>query len=223
MRLTYPLFETPILFSEGKVNVIVIENQRAFFEFVLALSDKENGIESDVILSKNFEEERFDKIADVVTDVVSLDCNNKKVMSKLYGKMSEIAFEDGNYTLTMDIAGRISEYLLNIIQDLPCGVIFDENIDLSQLFKSVALRIDTDSKNILEKLCDYIEVMNEFCKTELFVFSNLKSYLNSEELIQFYKFCEYKKVYLLLVENVVRERLEMENVKIIDNDLCEIY
>ncbi len=222
MRLTYLIFETPVVFEENRVNVVVIENQKAFFEFVMAMADKGNGVESEVVLSKNFEEVKFDRIADVTTDIVSLDCNNKKVVSKLYAKLNEIAFQEENYTSTLDIVSKISEYLLNITQTLPCGVSFDESVELSQLFKSVALRIDTDSKNVLEKLCDYIEVMNEFCGTELFAFANLKSYLDVEGLKEFYKFCNYKKVNLLLIENVLREKLEIECMKVIDNDLCEI-
>lgn len=222
MRLMYPIFETPVVFEENRVNILVIENQKAFFEFVMAISDKGNGAESEVVLSKNFEEIKFDRIADVTTDIVSLDCNNKKLVSKLYAKLNEIAFQEENYTLTLDIVSKISEYLLNITQTLPCGVSFDESVELSQLFKSVALRIDTDGKNLLERLCDYVEVMNEFCGTELFVLVNLKSYLGVEELKEFYKFCSYKKMTLLLIENVLREQLDAECIKIIDNDLCEI-
>ena len=222
MKLMYPIFETPVVFEENRVNILVIENQKAFFEFVMAISDKGNGAESEVILSKNFEEIKFDRIADVTTDIVSLDCNNKKLVSKLYAKLNEIAFQEENYTLTLDIVSKISEYLLNITQALPCGVSFDESVELSQLFKSVALRIDTDGKNLLERLCDYVEVMNEFCGTELFVLVNLKSYLGVEELKEFYKFCSYKKMTLLLIENVLREQLDAECIKIIDNDLCEI-
>lgn len=222
MRLMYPIFETPVVFEENRVNIVVIENQKAFFEFVMAISDKGNGAESEVVLSKNFEEIKFDRIADVTTDIISLDCNNKKVVSKLYAKLNEIAFQEENYTLTLDIVSKISEYLLTITQTLPCGVSFDESVELSQLFKSVALRIDTDGKNLLERLCDYVEVMNEFCGTELFVLVNLKSYLGVEELKEFYKFCSYKKMTLLLIENVLREQLNAECIKIIDNDLCEI-
>lgn len=222
MRLMYPIFETPVVFEENRINILVIENQKAFFEFVMAISDKGNGAESEVVLSKNFEEIKFDRIADVTTDIVSLDCNNKKLVSKLYAKLNEIAFQEENYTLTLDIVSKISEYLLNITQTLPCGVSFDESVELSQLFKSVALRIDTDGKNLLERLCDYVEVMNEFCGTELFVLVNLKSYLGVEELKEFYKFCSYKKMTLLLIENVLREQLDAECIKIIDNDLCEI-
>lgn len=222
MRMTYPIFETPIIFQENKFNVLIIENQKAFFNFVMAIVDKGNGAESDIVLSRNFEEIRFDKISDVVSDIINLDCNNKKVVSKLYSKLNEIAFQEENYTMTLDIVGKISEYLLTITQSLPCGVSFDENVELNQLFKSVALRVDTDGKNILERLCDYVEVMNEFCGTELFVFINLKSYVSSTELLEFYKFCNYKKISLLLVENMPRETIEMECVKIIDNDLCEI-
>ena len=222
MRLTYPIFETPVIFEENKVNVVVIENPKAFFDFVVAISDKENGGESEVILSENFKEIKFDKVVDVTTDIVSLDCNNKKVISKLYSKLNEIAFQEENYTLTLDVVSKINEYLLTITQSLPCGVSFDESVEMSQLFKSVALRIDTDVKNILERLCDYVEIMSEFCGTELFVFVNLKSYLDANGLIEFYKFCGYKKVKLLLVENVLREQIESEIIKIIDDDLCEI-
>lgn len=222
MRLSYPLFETPIVFAENQVNILVIENQKEFAKFVMSLVDRSFGNESEIILSKNFEIVKFDKLADVVTDIVGLDCNNKKVISKLYGKLGEIAFQEENYMLTVEILSQINEYLLKITQSISCGVCFDENFELGTLFKGVSLKIDTDKKVMIEKICDYIEIMCEFCNMELFIFVGLKSYLTTEELEEFYKFIQYKKVKVLLVESLCRERLEFEKIKIIDKDLCEI-
>lgn len=223
MRSSYPIFETPIIFEEDEVSILVIENQKAFSEFVRAIFFKAQGAdEPAVTLFKNLDEVKFDKLADVVTDIINIDCNNKKAISRLYNKLNEVAFQEDNYTLTLDIMSKISEYLLIITQSLPCGVDFDENVELSTLFKSVALKVSTDNKSVLERVCDYVEIMNEFCGTELFVFVGLKAFLMEEELVELYKFILYKKVNVLLVENVIRDKIENESIKIIDNDLCEV-
>ena len=222
MRLSYSIFETPIIFMENKVNILIIENQNAFSKFIISLVKACEGEENSIVLSKHFEEVKLGKVADVVTDIVSLDSNNKKILTKMYNKLNEIAFQESNYTMTLDIISKINKYLFALTQDLPCSISFDDNIELAMLFKSVSLRIYNESKNILEKLCDYIEIMNEFCQTELFVFVNLKSFLSSKELEEFYKFIKYKKVKILIIENILREKLENEIVKIIDNDLCDI-
>jgi len=223
MRLSYPIFETPIIFSENIVNILVIENQKAFSDFIFDLIAISEGKNSDVILSKNFEEIKFDKVVDVVTDIANVDCNNKRVISRLYSKLNEIAFYEENYMLTQELTSKINQYLLKITENLPCGVYFDENVELGTLFKSVSLKIETDNKKILEKLCDYIEIMTEFCEIQLFIFVNLKSFLSLDELQEFYKFISYKKVSVLIVENVLREKIKCENIKLIDGDLCEVY
>lgn len=222
MRLSYSLFETPIIFNENQVNVVVIENQKAFTDFAMALRIKCDGGEAECSLFKNFEEVKFDKFADVVTDIITLDCNNKKIISRLYSKLNEIAFQEENYTLTLEMLSKINEYLLTITNSLPCEINFDENIELGVLFKGVSLRVDMYDGSLLDKLCNYIEMMNEFCKVEVFIFINLKSFFNVQELAEFYKFVNYKKINVLLVENVCRDSIDGENIKIIDNDLCEI-
>jgi len=222
MRLSYPIFETPIIFSENEINILVIENQKAFSEFVFNLVMKNEGKDADIVISENFEEVKFDKVADVITDIINIDCNNKKVISKLYSKLSEVAFYEENYIITQEVISKINEYLLTITESLPCSICFDENVELGMLFKSVSLKVETIGKKLLEKLCDYVEIMVEFCETELFVFVNLKSYLRLEELQEFYKFISYKKVNILIVENVMRDKIDGEKVKLIDSDLCEV-
>ena len=109
MRLVFPLFETPLVFEENKVNLLVIENNKAFFEFVSELVERCNGVDNTVGLYTSMEEINFTKAVDVVTDIMSLDCNNKKVISRLYNKLGEVAVREENYTATLEIISKINE------------------------------------------------------------------------------------------------------------------
>jgi len=53
-------------------------------------------------------------------------------------------------------------------------------------------------------------------------FVNLKTYLMSEELHEFYKEAFYRKIQLLLLENNIVDELAEEAVSIVDADLCLI-
>ena len=57
---------------------------------------------------------------------------------------------------------------------------------------------------------------------KFFVFVNLKSVINNDELLQIYKHCKLEKVGLLLIESSERSRLKNEKMVIITEDLCEI-
>lgn len=222
ITLSYPLFESSIDFNDNIVKVIVIENPTEFLKFetqlLLAMEDKSE----ELALFKNHEEIQFKKYFEVITDVFSLDKSNKKIINKLYAKLQELAYQEDMYLKTCELEKNINEYVINLSEFVDCNLDY-EQVDLLGVFKSVNLKITDDNISFIEKLCDFVDVFNEFLKINYFVFINLKSYLNDEELQEFYKFVSYKKINLLLLENHQRNKLPNENLTIIDNDLCEIY
>ena len=64
--------------------------------------------------------------------------------------------------------------------------------------------------------------MADICDIKCFLFVNLKSYLNKDELLELYKHVYYKKINIMLLESTCRERLDNEVLHIVDEGLCRI-
>ena len=99
-----------------------------------------------------------------------------------------------------------------------------EEFEILNLFKFADVKINESPKNILEKITDFILTIYNLQSFSCFVFINLKSYLTNNELEELYDFIAYKKINILLLENIKREEiLSKEKIRVIDKDLCEIY
>ena len=223
MKLVHPLLEKPILFEENMANILVVENQKVFAEMVWELFNQTNGGEGQFILSSELKQLELNKRMDLVIDLFSLDFNQKKILNKLFSQLKEIATGGEYYEDSMCLIGEITTYLERIMQSIQYPLGYNSEFDISTIFKLVDVKIDITYETLLEKIIDYITLIQEFLGINLFVFVNLKCFLSFEELEQLYLSIAYKKCNILLLENSINEkRLEQEIIRIIDSDLCEI-
>lgn len=88
--------------------------------------------------------------------------------------------------------------------------------------KSISIEINDYADSLLEKIIQYIKLMNQICGVEIFVIPNLKTYFSIEEIIQFYEFSIYNKIYLIVLESIQTPHIESEKGWIIDEDVCII-
>lgn len=99
---------------------------------------------------------------------------------------------------------------------------FFDDIDFSNLLKSLKIRVE-DNEVFLEKILDLIKIYTLMFGYKLIVFINLKEFVSEEELSEIYKYCNYNKINIMLIENFQKNPLPNEKIIIIDDDLCEIY
>ena len=64
--------------------------------------------------------------------------------------------------------------------------------------------------------------MNTYLQIKLFIFANIKSVMNIQELEELYQFLIYKKIPTLFIESQVGEFNKYEKIRIVDQDLCVI-
>lgn len=221
IRLAYPLLDYPIEFRENEVNVLVLESPKCFRNFLYEIKGLLNKSKSELCLSKEFEPILFDKFVHVVFSVESIDANNRKILSKILSDLKDYAYSEFMYERTMDIMGKMFLYTDELLQNSELNLTYDE-FEIETCLKAMNIRIETDDKDFLQMLCDYVDAVNEILGFEIFMFFHLKEYLEEEELIEFYKHCNYRKICLFLCENTLKNKLDFENLTIIDSDLCQI-
>ncbi|MDO4556681.1 MAG: type II-A CRISPR-associated protein Csn2, partial [Lachnospiraceae bacterium] len=100
MRLVHPTWGKKIEIKENAVNVIYIENEKDFYKCVYEFCIQANGGEGTFILSKDLKELSVSKNIDIVTDVLNIELNDKKLLTRLYAKLKEFAVDDEDYLAT---------------------------------------------------------------------------------------------------------------------------
>lgn len=221
MKLAHSIFDTPIEFEENRINVLVIENKKAFTSTVLELIAQADGADGGFVLSDKGKELSFGGV-DIVSDVFRLEVNNRKNIGRLVAVLEQTAVSEGFYEESCRISGEIFSYASGIVDVLEYNVDISE-IKLSDIFKLCNAKFAFESETLCGGILDYLKVSRDIAKMNLFVFVNLKQILDRVELEQLFKSICYNKYNVLLLESSCDfERLPCERYRIIDEDLCEV-
>ena len=221
MRLVVPSNGLNVEFYENNVNVLTIENQSVFSSVMGDLWAQYNGLDGEIILSDNDALLKIPKIVECIFNIYSVNCNDKKIITKIYQEMVQLAGESLTER-TAEINELIINYLEDVLQTVPYRLSQSLELDVSGLLKLYDVKIETEAVPILENLTNYIKLASKVLGKKIFVFSDIKHYLCREELIALYELAFYEKVYILIIEGDDISHLENEKHVIVDKDLCVI-
>ena len=220
MKLKINGFSNEMEFKEDKVSVLVIKDTKCFTNIIQKLNDEIEGIDSDDIflLDNNNEELKIQKEMSMVTDLFNIDYNSKKILGKLYEKISE-NIENSDNTVLQDLLVKIRKSIVDEINEFPFEFTMSDNVDVVNMLKLYSLKIDNSSyETVLEKIEFLIDLNLTLNLFNIIAIPNLKLYLSNEELVELYKYSLYNNVKLLLIEKNVTEKLEYEHILVIDED-----
>ena len=131
--------------------------------------------------------------------------------------------ESDFYLETQQILSQLQRFMTILTDDEMIALDFKDEISLQDLFKIAGLKIECENIKLLEKLLDYLEVVQEFLKPKCIIIMGLKQFFEKDELEEIYKFVIYQGIRLVLIENAIdKESYDFEKKLIVDTDLCEI-
>ncbi len=221
MKLLYPKYGINIQLEENQVNNLVVEKPEIFSEFLQELIWQLEGNEGELILSE------ADKILPIAKNVILIsnplmvDCNEKKIIMKLYKELSDNA-RNLMYEKCSELNSQIVGFLDEILNTVPYHLEADIDMDVATLLKNYNVQIATAGTQPIERLIDYLRANSLICGIRIFIALNLKQFFSQEELRQLYEFCFYEKIHLICMEGIKSDTLKNEKCVIIDKDLCII-
>lgn len=163
----------------------------------------------------------FQKYAQVVLEPFSLDVNERKILTQLYQEIKDEAYE-ACFLETNEIQNRLVRYMDELLMKVPYPLTYTEELDMAGLLKLMKVSIESDAETFLEKIVQYLRIMSSLCRIKVIFFMNLKFFLKEEELRALYREAAYCKIQLVLIEGFMRDKMEEEDICIIDSDLCII-
>ena len=222
MKLAHPFIENHIIFAENKINVLVVENQSLFVNMIEDIKNQLEQEEGEFVLSNQLDIIPLRNNAELISNYFDLDFDSKKIQNKISAFLKETAYAEENYVKTNEVISMLQSYFYELLDSSDYPLKMSNETDAAALIKMAGIKADISNGSLLEKLTDYILLMQDMQGIKLFVFVNLKTFLSERELQNFYSFLFYKKAQVLLLENTAREKLPEEVLHIIDQDMCEI-
>lgn len=222
MRIAYPKYNVQAEVYENQVMQLVVESPQVYAELIEDLIRQCGGESGEFILSEGESIKVFAKEVDLILNPFALECNERKIQQKLYQEISQ--------TVRIDMAEEISRFqsemiifMDKIIELFPYHLDYDMEENIPGLIKCVNIRIDENPESLLEKVVGYLRIMHQLCRTDIYFFVNLKSFLCKAEIEKLYEFAFYQKIVLVLLESEQREKIYGEKSCILDKDKCIIY
>lgn len=223
MKMIHPDINTPIIEEKHCCCEWIIEAPELFTKYIQELLDQISGKEGNFVLSDNDRTLEFSKYVEIIIDPFSIDINNRKLINKLYGKLTQIAYEKENYLYTQKVLSNLQEYMIGLECESDYFLCNDSETDISSVFKILNVRFEDISDNLSKKIEQYIKTLGQLSDKKVIIFVNLSNYLSAEQLTALIKDILYNEVIILLIEShQQKNNLDDRKWLIIDKDGCEI-
>lgn len=225
MNLSIFGLENQIIFEEGYINILEINNKFFFSSIINLINEKCNGNlheDNQILLKQDNQILKIDKNIILITDLFNLDFNSKKILNKIYNIISDNINNNQDFKLE-ELTLKLKNYLISEINELPFEFTIKSEIEIDDLLKIFNLKIDnTCYITLVEKIEFIINLISTLELAKILVIPNLKTFLNKEELLEIYKYSIYNNINLLIIENKNQnEILKYEQVNIIDEEFDE--
>lgn len=221
MKLANPNIDSLIETGKGEVPSLIIENQDFFRNLLFDMNSQINGKSGESVLSDDKSILDFARYAEIVDSFLSFSINRKSLLSKISSALEKEAVAEGMYVKTVTLLSEIQAY----IEELSAGFSADiacDNVTVSSVLKMAGIAVREEYDNPLEAILDYMELTGEFERRKLFIFVNVRSYFDDEDMEMFIESVLEHEFDVMLLESSERRRLKGEKRIIIDHDLCEI-
>lgn len=203
-------------FDDTNNNILVIEETDLFSKIISSLYsyDKE---ENDIVIY-NHEKVMLKNQILFITDIFGFDFQTKTIINKLNNDICKQIMS--NSELELDIIQKINS-INNLIDDY----LFDYNLDIKikeekqieNYIKYLGLSIECHENSLFEKMINIIEIISELFPDLYIICFNQLNYFNKQQIIEIFKYKNYKKCNILFIENRIYE-IESTVSTVIDQD-----
>lgn len=222
MTFSYSAVGLNFEITEEYINTVVIENQKIFHDTICGIYSQISGFDGEIVISENYKPIELKKYAELISQFVPFEINQKDLINKLYGTLKSTAVNENYYHYTQTILSDVSKYIYGITEDTESELSWDMPEDIGGILKAFNVRFEDNDMSLSEKIVEYITAVNKYKGEKIFFFVNLRSYLTDREAELLFQNILLKKYRIICIENTEHTRLSSEKVVIIDNDMCVI-
>lgn len=223
MKIKIEFLDSKIDFYTTNIYSFEIKNKKYLYRIsslLYSISDGETPEEVECFDKNNNEVKLNNKIR-FFSAYFDFEFNSKKYLSDISKYvLSNIEQYDNEKILQsyLKLSNLVEKELSKL--ELPVSISLENGIDA--IIKMLKLKINQKDE-ILDNLLLVIDLEKILNSKKILCFMNLKQYLSTEELLEFYKYATYNSVKVIMIEssnyNYIRE---YEKIIVIDQNLDEI-
>ncbi len=221
MKFTHPQIDRIFDTNRGKVNTVVVENQRFLAELLRDITSQLQGFDGQWIVSEDETILPFHHAVELLDVFVPFELNRKPLITKLCAALEKCAISPEVFEKTGEILTSVTEYMDTLAFEFPNDIVFPK-VNIGSIIKGASPEFRDDYDSIGEKVIDYFELVHQFDRDKLFITLNLRSFIDDEEMERFMKTVLNHGYHVIMLESSDRTRLSSEYRLVIDEDLCEI-
>ncbi len=211
----------PLTLYDNMINIICVENKALFRNIIRSFYD-EDPEKMNIVFSENFTPLRYKGNICFVSDFYQLTVS-PTIIKKLYDNIASFCINEITQE-TVNVKKQLISFMDTVIENYDFDFSYNYDFNLQDLFKMHNLKPNISSDNLLESLLNFILLLKKYSSVKCFVLLNLHLFFNKNELEIFYKEIIYNHIPILVLENTASfSKSQYEKIRIIDNDLCEIY
>lgn len=222
MRLSHPLLEEPLHWKEERVPVLVLEHPRIFRRMVWELSTQAAGETGEFVLSYDYEPLDCGDHLHVLRDYVALALDDRKLQNRFQTLLQSLLREELSFETDEFQQGAV-RFLETVARHVEYPVSFSGGEYAVSLLKALKFQPVLDGEGPLERVIQYLELYHGLMKRQCFVLVEAHSYFTADELRSLFCMAAYRKCPLLLLEHHRPASLEGEDIRLIDEQMCELH
>lgn len=222
MMFAYPSADICCELKEDKIFTLIIESPIIFYDIVSDIQKQIEGMDGETVISEDYHPIDMQKSTDLILQFVPFTVNQKDILAKLYGVMKKRAIDEKMYQQTYELLSQIEKYMYLLTEDSESELKSTMPEDITGILKAFDLKYDDTDMTLPEKILEYMIASNSLKKKEVFVTVNLRSYITDRQAEDLFKSIVLKKLRLICIESSECKHLNMQDIIIIDKDMCVI-
>lgn len=223
MKIIYQEWEQAVLLRENKVNCIYLEDTRYFRRILTELYQQIQGGEGGFILSEEGKSIAIKKQVEMIFSPFLLNLEDRRFYTNIYKQLQDYSIGEEMYSETCEMKNSIQKYMVKLLEFVPYSIKIENEVDFVAFLKSTGIKIEYEVSTIEEQLIEYMELVTEILKKNIFVLVGMKNYFTVDEIKKIYETLLPQKIFLIDIE---RQKwgfhFPCECDIIIDTDLCEL-
>lgn len=222
MKLVHLDYVFQIEFQEGIIHRLIVESPTVMSEFIVEFKRQIDNKDGKWILSHDGKILNISDNCDLIISIFDLEINQRKMLNVLY---DELIHEINDTELLLDwrtISSNLERFLNQAVVQTGYSISYSE-LELKTILKAMEVKFQDGIEDYTEYLLEYLQLMFEVRKIQLFIMVNITSFLSKTDLEYLYEQVAYKKYHLLLldVQNISVNK-NVERTIIVDKDYCVI-
>ena len=223
MKLAYLPLNFVMPLQMNKINSIVVENPHIYNDMIMAIFRQMNREEEKWNLLQDEDLLMLDKHCDLLMSLVDLHFHKKEIQKELMPEIiRQIEFGE-KFEDLLEQHGDFVKLMGQLCEQYKYPLEYDFDFCLKEYLKQYKVTLADVEGSALEKLLEYIPVVQELTGKTVFFLHGYRDYLTEDDFRHLQKCVKYQEYYIVFLGSRQLSLKEDTNEYIIDLDLCEIH